>query len=254
MSDGKDGKEIGNPNARVFCGNLPFDTPKSKIEELFEPFGKLVDVRMVKTYSFVDYESREDAEKAVKELNPHRMGGRLLTIKVADGRERVPTTVFVGNLPDCTSEELLERFEKYGEIKQHKKVKTYAFLDFVNRKDAGKCCKEEHRTKWGDKTISVEFSEKDKKEQGSGAGGKRDRRDEPSNVGNFLGALSNPLGMLGALTGGLPMQEPMPAPISTIPTGPGPTPLDNAVVIYERYFVDPNHPLLKGLPLPKMAR
>jgi len=191
------------------------------------------------------------------------------------------TTVFCGNLPlGIKSTQILDLFEPFGEVKDHNIVKSYAFIEFEHLEEAEKAVKALSQTKFEDKTLIVEISRK--RENGSsGAGSKRgsdrdrDRRDRDnrrdrdkrgrgSGPENRIGGPPpsvqipgmmpglDPMAVLGALTGQLPMQPP---PVNVgRDIGPGPTPLNDAVVIYERFFVDPNHPLLKGLPLPRIGR
>jgi len=189
-----------------------------------------------------------------------------------------PTTVFCGNLPvGCTSKELLDLFEPYGEIHDHNMVKTYAFIQFVNKDDAEKAVKDLQGSKMSDRTLTVQVSVR--KEKDSGAGSKRtsdrrdrdkdrsrDRRNAPYNRRDgpppafnmpmaFPGA--DPLSAIAALTGQLGVSQLDPnfsrgADFDRNDRPDGPSPLNDAHCIYERYFVDPSHPLLKGLPLPKM--
>jgi len=178
-----------------------------------------------------------------------------------------PATIFCGNLPvGCKSQQLLDLFEPFGKVNDHNIVKTYAFIEFENLEEAEKAVKALNRTKMEEKTLTVEISQK--KEKGSGAGNKRGndrgdrrdrdrdyrRRDGPENrVGGpppsmNMGGMGmpglDPMSIIGALTGQLPMQQPMQQDVGRT--------IDEPVVVYEKFHVDPNHPLLKGLPLPKM--
>lgn len=56
-------------STRLFVKHLNFDTTKEDLEELFSPIGPLTDARVMGGVAFVEYQNREDAEKAVEELN-----------------------------------------------------------------------------------------------------------------------------------------------------------------------------------------
>lgn len=56
--------------ARVFVGHLNTDKASRKdVEELFEPFGKILGTSLQQGYGFVQYETEESARKAIRELH-----------------------------------------------------------------------------------------------------------------------------------------------------------------------------------------
>lgn len=72
----------------VYVGNLPFSANKEEIEDLFRPYGTVINVRLVtganrrpKGYGFVEMDA-EGAREALK-LNGIDMGGRKLRINLA---------------------------------------------------------------------------------------------------------------------------------------------------------------------------
>ena len=79
--------------ARLFVGNLPFDTTESQVKELIE--GDSRTVRSVKIitdketgrsrgFAFVDLDSDEEAKAAISELNGKDFNGRQLKIDEAE--------------------------------------------------------------------------------------------------------------------------------------------------------------------------
>jgi RNA recognition motif-containing protein len=81
--------------ARLFVGNLPFDTTESQIKELIA--GQNRSVRSVKIvtdkdtgrsrgFAFVDLDSDEEAKAAIAELNGKDFGGRPLKVDTAEER------------------------------------------------------------------------------------------------------------------------------------------------------------------------
>ncbi len=81
--------------ARLFVGNLPFDTTEAQIKQLIA--GENRTVRSVKIitdkdtgrsrgFAFVDLDSDEEAKAAIAELNGKDFGGRPLKVNEAEER------------------------------------------------------------------------------------------------------------------------------------------------------------------------
>ncbi|MBI1853574.1 MAG: RNA-binding protein [Planctomycetes bacterium] len=78
----------------VYIGNLPYKTNEAEIRSLFEPFGSLERVNIVtdptgnpRGFAFVDFTKKEDADRAIAELNGSSMGGRQLNVSEARPRQ-----------------------------------------------------------------------------------------------------------------------------------------------------------------------
>jgi cold-inducible RNA-binding protein len=78
----------------VYIGNLPYKTSEAEIRSLFEPFGSLERVNIVtdptgnpRGFAFVDFTKKEDADRAIAELNGSSMGGRQLNVSEAKPRQ-----------------------------------------------------------------------------------------------------------------------------------------------------------------------
>lgn len=75
----------------LYVGNLVFDVTEADLKTLFEPFGQVTEVRMImdkftgktKGFGFVEMPSKEEAEKAIAELNGKDMKGRAMTVNEA---------------------------------------------------------------------------------------------------------------------------------------------------------------------------
>jgi RNA recognition motif-containing protein len=75
----------------LYVGNLVFDVTEDDLKKLFEPFGQVTEVRMImdkftgktKGFGFVEMPSKEEAEKAIAELNGKDMKGRAMTVNEA---------------------------------------------------------------------------------------------------------------------------------------------------------------------------
>jgi RNA recognition motif-containing protein len=82
---------------RLYVGNLPFSADENAIRELFSQNGhNVTEVRLItdrdtgrpRGFGFVEMESGEEAEAAIRELNGYQFDGRSLTVNEA--RERTP--------------------------------------------------------------------------------------------------------------------------------------------------------------------
>jgi RNA recognition motif-containing protein len=88
--------------SKLFVGNLAFDTTKEELEALFREVGPLKDVflpldretRRPRGFAFVEFETDEDATKAIEKFNGHQLGGRAIRVNVSDDRPRKPRPSF----------------------------------------------------------------------------------------------------------------------------------------------------------------
>ena len=72
--------------SKVFVGNLDFNTTRDEVEALFAQVGTVRDVFLPtdresgrpRGFAFVEFESDEDAAKAIEKFNGHDLGGRAL--------------------------------------------------------------------------------------------------------------------------------------------------------------------------------
>jgi len=76
---------------KLFVGNLPFSLTNEKLEEIFSAIGKVLSVNIVidrmtqrsRGFGFVEYETDEDAQNAIAQLNGNDMDGRQIVVKEA---------------------------------------------------------------------------------------------------------------------------------------------------------------------------
>ena len=82
-------------NAKLYVGNLSFDTSENDLKGLFEPFGTVAEVNLVmdrmsgrsRGFGFVTMATPEAAQTAIKELTGQQIGGRSITVSEARPRE-----------------------------------------------------------------------------------------------------------------------------------------------------------------------
>lgn len=82
-------------NARLYVGNLSFDTTEAELEDLFKGFGHVRSVEIIynsrtyrsKGYAFVEMERLSDAVRAAEQLHGQPFMGRELRVSAAGSRE-----------------------------------------------------------------------------------------------------------------------------------------------------------------------
>ena len=87
-------------NAKLFVGNLSFNTAESQLQELFSAHGNVIEVELImdkfsgrpRGFGFVTMESQEAATAAIQALNGKTFDGRAMTVNEARPREERPRT------------------------------------------------------------------------------------------------------------------------------------------------------------------
>lgn len=83
---------------KLFIGNLPYTVDEMQLRQMFEVFGELLEVTVIKDrmtgrskgFGFVTFKNKEDAEKAIKEMHEKEVDGRKMIVNVARPREERP--------------------------------------------------------------------------------------------------------------------------------------------------------------------
>lgn len=83
---------------RLFVGGLPFAMTDQELAELFAAFGTVVSATIIidratnrsKGFGFVEMETEEQAQAAIKGLNETEVGGRKIVVNVARPKEDRP--------------------------------------------------------------------------------------------------------------------------------------------------------------------
>lgn len=81
---------------RLYVGNLPFSADEDQVRELFAQKGRAVkEVKLItdrdtgrpRGFGFVEMETQDDADSAIRDLNGQPFGGRPLTVNEARERQ-----------------------------------------------------------------------------------------------------------------------------------------------------------------------
>ena len=82
--------------ARVFVGNLSYETTKEELSELLSGAGEVKDIFLPtdratgrpRGFAFVEFSSSDEAKEAIKQFDEHDLGGRKLRVNPANDRPR----------------------------------------------------------------------------------------------------------------------------------------------------------------------
>jgi len=214
-------------HTKIFAGNLPDGTDIKQITDLFSVHGKVADANVIRNYAFVHFEDEREAKKAVEELNKSEFSGRTINVELS------------------------------------KNQKSDAKGRPERRSDGRRDDRRDDRRDRSQRSRSRDRSSRRNRSRARGG-----------ILPNPLGALAglSGLGAFGAAPAFTPPIQPSvsrdpqhekerPNPdvrvrreavhVSHIP-GAAAMGLMDGFVVYERYYVDPNHPLLKEPARPRV--
>ena len=85
-------------SSKLFVGNLSFNTTENDLQDAFAAHGTVLETNLMmdratgrpRGFGFVTMSSPEEAQKAIDALNGKDLGGRALTVNVANPREERP--------------------------------------------------------------------------------------------------------------------------------------------------------------------
>jgi len=80
--------------SKVFVGNLEFKTTQGEVEELFAQAGSIREVFLPadratgrpRGFAFVEFETEEEAVRAIEKFDGYELGGRALRVNQAEDR------------------------------------------------------------------------------------------------------------------------------------------------------------------------
>jgi RNA recognition motif-containing protein len=84
----------GENQMNIYVGNISRESTENEVRQAFEEYGEVTSVNIIKDkftgnskgFGFVEMPNKEEAENAIKNLDGHRLNGRVLN--VAEARPR----------------------------------------------------------------------------------------------------------------------------------------------------------------------
>jgi cold-inducible RNA-binding protein len=85
-------------SAKLFVGNLSFDTTENDLQDAFAAFGTVLETNLMmdratgrpRGFGFITMSTPEEAQKAIAGMGGKDLGGRALTVNLAKPREERP--------------------------------------------------------------------------------------------------------------------------------------------------------------------
>lgn len=242
---------------KIYVGNLPDNCSKDSLQDLFGSYGEITELDVIKNYAFVHFSNEQDANNAVSDLDKTKILGQQIMVQVSkhqssktnqrrdnrDSRDdRRPQQRNRGPLnrsnkpggpfPNSTGGILgasplgqppapaLASSQGIGSLGIFSAVNTLAAVEQQQKRNEE--MRERERERRPPSPVYDQYRERERAPD-------RVQPDPDVRVRREV-----------VHTDSVPNARQMG--------------LSNGYVIYERYYVDPSHPLLKGLPVPEMPR
>jgi len=185
-------KEDTSNHFHIFVGDLSPEVDDQTLWNAFTVFGTCSDARIMrdptsnrsKGYGFVAFRIKEDADKALREMNGEWLGGRAIRCNWANQKMRpgtssstpamssnevssisaltspTNTTVYVGNIaPEVSEQTLHAAFQDYGTIEEIRiqKEKGFAFVRYSTHDSATRAISGVNGKVLGSRAIKVSW-------------------------------------------------------------------------------------------------
>lgn len=182
-------EDIDGPTVSVFVKNLNFSTTTDQLAEAFKTLPGYA-VAVVKTkddpkkgvlsmgFGFVEFRSKEDADKAIAVMDGHVLDGHKLQLKLSNrvsGTSRKAkgakksTKIIIKNLPfEATRKDIVELFGAFGQIKSarvpkkfDRSARGFAFVEFGLLKEAENAMSQLEGVHLLGRRLVMDYAEKD---------------------------------------------------------------------------------------------
>ncbi|XP_069594727.1 RNA-binding protein 4B-like isoform X1 [Ranitomeya imitator] len=144
---------------KLFIGNIPPEATPSELKALFEQYGKVTECDIITNYGFVHMEDKKSADEAVANLNQYKLHDVSINVEHSRGKPKASTKLHVSSIsPDCTSDELREKFEEYGAVLECDIVKDFAFVHMEKAEEALEAIRNLNNYDFKGKRMHVQLS------------------------------------------------------------------------------------------------
>ncbi|CAN2390802.1 RNA binding motif protein [Pristimantis euphronides] len=144
---------------KLFIGNIPPEATPGELKALFEQYGKVTECDIITNYGFVHMEEKKAADEAVANLNQYKLHDVSINVEHSRGKPKESTKLHVSSIsPDCTSDELREKFEQYGAVLECDIVKDFAFVHMEKSEEALEAIRNLNNHEFKGKRMHVQLS------------------------------------------------------------------------------------------------
>merc|ERR1712126_219392 len=71
---------------KLYIGNLPDHCKEETIRDLFGPYGEISDLAIIKNFAFVHFKDEEEAKSAVRDLNGAKLLGKEINVEISKNK------------------------------------------------------------------------------------------------------------------------------------------------------------------------
>lgn len=68
---------------KVYVGNLPENCNQGQLRDLFVPYGQIAELDIIKNYAFIHFVNEEDAKSAVGDLHKSKLQGKEIQVEIS---------------------------------------------------------------------------------------------------------------------------------------------------------------------------
>eukprot|EP00922_Rhytidocystis_sp_ex-Travisia-forbesii_P055736 GHVS01082541.1.p1 GENE.GHVS01082541.1~~GHVS01082541.1.p1 ORF type:complete len:396 (-),score=55.87 GHVS01082541.1:68-1165(-) len=202
----------GGDDAKLFVGGLSQETTKESLRSHFSIHGPLTDAVVMydptsgrsRGFGFVTFENSESIKSVLaspqtvdeKEVDCKRACPReIMASRQAGEHQPFKTTkIFVGGLPDLTTEEFKEYFSKYGNVvdaalmtdKNSNRPRGFGFITYESPEIVEEVCRKYHDHQIKDKWVEVKKAQSKEQLQ------PRSQNERGGSFGGYGGAYGQP--------------------------------------------------------------
>lgn len=72
---------------KVYVGNLPDNCPPDQLRDLFGGYGNIKELDVIKNFAFVHFDAQEDADRAVHDLDNTKMLGQVIKVRMSNSQK-----------------------------------------------------------------------------------------------------------------------------------------------------------------------
>ncbi|GAM21662.1 hypothetical protein SAMD00019534_048370 [Acytostelium subglobosum LB1] len=162
MGQGGMGGGMEEEGFKVFVGHIPLNMTEQEIGEIFEKYGEILDISIIKDKrsniskgcAFITFATKDVADVAMNTTNSSMtfLGDlhKPLQVKYSDNEiEKMERKLFIGMLGNADEEAITGTFGQFGAIEEltivrekDGKPKGYGFIKFQSREEAEECIRQ----------------------------------------------------------------------------------------------------------------
>ncbi|CAD8056103.1 unnamed protein product [Paramecium sonneborni] len=145
---------------KIYVGNLNHKFTSQELVEIFNRFGKILDIIFKETYALIEYPTQQCATEAILYMNEKNCKGEILKVDLQKTYDEVLSSsnrIYIGKIGNLKKMDLILNFGQFGFIEDISvKDDLYAFIQYRNNLHASRAIKEMNNTEIKGNRIQVQ--------------------------------------------------------------------------------------------------